>query len=156
MIPTRYRAKLPRGFSYPVGAGIISDALAAMPHVEELSIVFYNHCGISAGFRRVLAERSPFTLLEALYNPASKPGLRAANSMIERGWYDEKWELRVYPVLSDSRHLAEGLIREVALPAVAAWLKSSGRSGWAATWREIAFVFDPVAPSLSLKTEHGV
>lgn len=156
MIPTRYRAKLPRGFSYPVGAGIVGDALAAAPHVEELSIAFYNRCGNSAGLRRALAERSPYTLLEALYNPARKPGLCAANSMIEEGWYGEKWELKVYPVLSHSRHLAEGLIREVALPAVAAWLRSSSRAGWASTWRKIAFMFDPAAPSLTPRTDHGV
>ncbi len=156
MIPTSYRAKLPKGFSYPVGAGMVSDALAASPHVEELSITFRDNQGFSSKFRRLLTERSPYTLMTARYKPACKPGLSAAGFMIERGWYDEKWELIVYAVLSEFRHLAEGLIRDVALPSVKAWLMSSGRAGWDAIWREIAFVFDPIASSLSARTSQGV
>ena len=40
MIPTQYKAKLPRHLSYPIGAESLSEALAGAPHVESLSVTF--------------------------------------------------------------------------------------------------------------------
>ena len=46
LIPTRYRAKLPKQLSYPVGAEIISTALSGAAHPEALSMCFYAHEGV--------------------------------------------------------------------------------------------------------------
>ena len=40
LIRTRLKEKLPKGFSYPVGAEMISTALEGIPHFQELSIRF--------------------------------------------------------------------------------------------------------------------
>ena len=62
--------------------------------------------------------------------PASRPGYSGATSMVERGWYEAKWELRVIPVPRPQRAIAGALLRTQGLPAVVEWLRSSGRAGW--------------------------
>lgn len=41
IIPTRYKRKIPRALSYPVGAKIISQALAGVPQFAELRVEFH-------------------------------------------------------------------------------------------------------------------
>lgn len=42
-IPTRYKAKIPRTLSYPIGAKAISDALLGVPQFNELNVEFFYH-----------------------------------------------------------------------------------------------------------------
>ncbi|WP_165071412.1 hypothetical protein [Paludisphaera rhizosphaerae] len=157
MIPTTYRAKLPRGLSFPIGAEAVSQALVGTPRFEALSLTFWDQAVWPASkFRRLLEERSPYKVMTAEFHPARKPGVSAAEYMIQSGWYDEKWELFAYPVLAEFRHPANRLLRETGLPAVASWLKSSDRAGWTATWRRIELIFNPVDESLTPQTSHGV
>lgn len=157
MIPTRLRAKLPRHLSYPVGAGVISDALAGAPHVDALSATFWDRAAEPASeFRRLLLKRLPYTVMAAEYRPARKPGISASDQMVKDGWYDEKWELTVYPVLAEFRPLANRLLRAEGLPAIVAWLRSSGRPGWIATWQRIELAFNPTDGSIASKASSGV
>lgn len=156
MIPTRYKARLPRHLSYPLGAEAISEALAGAPHVEALSLTFSNEpVWPAAEFRRLLGGRLPYNVMAAEYRPARKPGLSASSAMVQRGWYDETWELKVYPVLAELRHLANRLLHEEGLPAVVTWLQSSGRAGWAATSQRIELAFDSAGEALACRERHG-
>ncbi|WP_435020298.1 hypothetical protein TA3x_001751 [Tundrisphaera sp. TA3] len=107
-------------------------------------------------FRRLLAECLPYRVMAAVYQPARKPGLSGADFMVQRGWYGEKWELEVYPVLSEFRPLANRLLREEGLPSIAAWLKASDRPGWARTYQSMELWFDPDGQSLISKVRSGV
>jgi hypothetical protein len=157
MIPTRLKAKLPRHLSYPIGAGAISEALAGAPHVEAFTVMFWDAAVWPASeFRRRLSERLPYVVMGASYSPASGPGLVGSDRMVQDGWYEEKWELRVNPVLPEFRHPANRLLREEGLPAIVRWLKSSGRAGWTATWHRIDLVFDPAEGSLASQECSGV
>jgi hypothetical protein len=157
MIPTRYRDKLPREQSYPVGAGAISEAQADAPHVEALSVAFQDQAVWHASeFRRILSERQPYRILEASFRPASKPGISASKHMIELGWYDEVWEIQVYPVLAEFRHRANRLLIEQGLPGIARWLRSSDRSGWVERSHRVELIFIPVEESLVVREHHGV
>ena len=40
LIPTTFKEKLPRTLAYPVGAQILTDALAETPQLEELTLWF--------------------------------------------------------------------------------------------------------------------
>lgn len=150
MIPTRVKSKLPRGLSYPIGAEAISEALAGSPHVEAMSLWFSAHPGWRGSeFRRVLAAREPYRILEVRFQPACGPGLWGSNAGIEKGWYDETWEIVVYPVLSEFRHLAHRLLQAQGLPAVARWLKATERPGSDPRPRWIELRFDPAGESLA-------
>ncbi len=149
MIPTRYKAKLAPNPSYPVGAEALSEALAGVPHVESLSVSFSNRA-VEPGsvFRRLLAARLPFRILSDEFRPGRGPGLTGSNDMLERAWYDERWELTVYAVLSELRHVANRLLREQGLPAVARWLRASTRVGQDPRPRRIELLFDPANGTL--------
>ncbi len=156
MIPTRLKAKLPGHLSYPVGAAAISGMLAGVPHVEALSITFWDEAvWPGSEFRRLLAGRLPYTVMTAAYRPASRPGLSGSGDMVRTGWFAEKWELSVYPVLAEFRPLANRLLRAEGLPAIVAWLRSSNRAGWVARWQRIDFSFRPTDELLSRRESSG-
>ena len=161
MIPTRSRSKLPKALSYPIGAEAISEALADAPHADEMSLSFYDHPEYTLPkghpyWYRTIRSGLPYLILTVEYQAACKPGLSANNSMIERGWYQEHWNLTVCPVLRELRQVAGRLIREQGLPAVVEWLRSSSRIGWDARRHQIRLVFNPADGTLSIAREDGV
>src|SRR4051812_37364768 len=126
MIPTRYKSRLGKTLAYPVGAEAISLALAGALHSEALELRFYARPVEPASrFQRVLAERLPYTIVAAESRPARKPGLSSAGSMIEAGYYDQRWKLTIYPVLREFRHVANQLLLEQGFPALSRWLRAA-------------------------------
>ncbi len=144
MIPTRFRSKLPQNLSYPIGAEAVSAGLVGAPHLGALELAFYGRpFGPASRFQRVLAERLPYTIVSAGYLPARKPGLSAAGFMIESGWYNEHWELTVYPVLRVTRHAANRLLIEQGLPTLAGWLRGAESTARGITIQRVELVFNP-------------
>ena len=127
------------------------------PHVESLSVTFSGEA-VWPGeeFRRLLIERIPYRILAAEFQPARGPGLTGSNVMLDRGWYNEGWKVTVYPVLCEYRHLANLLLQEQGLPALARWLGSSGNAGWGAKSQCVALVFGPSDGSLAVRESSGV
>src|SRR6266702_4688258 len=102
MIPTRHKAKLPRHLSYPIGAEALADGLVSAPHAEELSLSFWGKpVWPESRFQQALAQQQPYKVLVAEYCPSHKPGYGGPQALVERGWYDEKWQLTVYPVVRE-------------------------------------------------------
>lgn len=156
MIPTSYKVKLPRHLSYPVGAEAVSEALAGAPYFESLTLGFSDRAiWPGAEFRRLLRERLPYKLMRAAYRSSNKAGFITSNAMARQGWNDVSWELTVYPVLSELRHLANGLLLEQGLPAVAGWLKSSHRAGWMSRSQQILLEFNPADGTLAILQSSG-
>lgn len=151
MIPTRSRWKIPQSLSYPVGAKLISTALADAAHLESLAVSFYDHAFYPASrFRRILKERLPYRIFVAEYDPARKPGLSAGDFMIERGWYDEHWRLTVFPVLREFRHTANQLLRDQGLPAVCSWLGKAEGLARGIVPQQLELVFNPADGTLEV------
>jgi hypothetical protein len=103
-----------------------------------------------------LGKQQPDTVLVAEYKPSNKPGYGGTNFLVESGWYDEKWRLTVYPVPRAVRHLANLLIRELGLPLLVQWLRSSGRAGWLTRNQRIELQFNPAEETLSAEENSGV
>ena len=157
MIPTQYKAKLPRQLSYPIGAQALSMALVGAPHAESFSVFFHERPVEPASrFRQVLAQKSPYLLLMAKYRTEKNPGYAGAQFMIDRGWYGEKWELTVYSVLRELRHQANCLLRDPGLPLVVQWLRSSEQAGWLSRDQRIELLFHPAEETLSIQESSGV
>jgi hypothetical protein len=157
MIPTRYKARLPRHLSYPIGAEALTEGLADAPHAESFSVYFGgNPVWPDSRFQQALAQHQPYKVLVAEYRPSRKAGYGGAQFLVESGWYDAQWQLTVYPVVRELRHLANRLIRERGLPLVAEWLRSSKRAGWLTRDQRIDLVFNPVEELLSVQEISGV
>jgi hypothetical protein len=157
MIPTRSKSKLPKALSYPLGAEAISRVLAGAPHADELSLSFHDQAVWPATeFNRLVREGLPYCILSAGYVPPRKLSRSAPNTLAESGWYQGHFSVTVYPVLRALRHPAGQLLRELGLPAVVEWLRSSGRPGWDTRQHRLNLVFGPADGTLLAAREDGV
>ncbi len=156
MIPTQYKAKLPKHLSYPIGAEAISEALEAAPHADSMSIWFSSLAIWAApGYKRLIVEKLPYKIMMAEFQPARRRGM-GPKSWIEKGWYDAKWKINVHPVLREFRQLAHNLLVEQGLPAVAEWLHSSRQAGWDSRRQRLTFIFNTAEASLSKESWTGM
>lgn len=106
LIPTSRKERLHPGYSYPVGAEAVSHRLASAPQYENIGLSFVCFPTLFASeFRQALEDHLPLPIARAAYQNLS-PGYTGATSMIESGFYGERWELDVYSVPSRSRKQA--------------------------------------------------
>lgn len=111
LIPTVCRQKLSRELSYPLGAELLSEALAGMPQYTDLCIEFYGQWnGTPAQVRRLAREGQPLAVLKASYIDFT------------RLTGEERWKLQVYPVPREYKSRAKQALLEHALPQVRNWL----------------------------------
>lgn len=85
LIPTARKEKLPRGFSYPLGAERISELLDGVPQVESMALSFsWRDAFRNSHWRRRVIDRGVVTLLDVSFSR-----------------YFGGWNVRVYSVPSE-------------------------------------------------------
>src|SRR5262245_19559134 len=105
-IPTASRDELPKSLSYPIGAREVSEILPAMDDVS-FELRFRNRSvSRNAEWRALLASKGEIEILH-----------------VERPLHAERWVIGVYAVPSEERASARALLRSVAFPQVAVWLR---------------------------------
>jgi hypothetical protein len=157
VIPTRFKSKLPKTLSWPVGAEAISVGLGDAPHVPECELWFSDSPVWRASeFQRTLREARPYAVLVVEYRPVVRMGYEASNERAASGDYDARWFVRVNPVPRSSRAMVGRLLREQGLPAAAEWLRTVGRPGWEERSHRLELVFAPADGTLSKKSNDGV
>ena len=103
LIPTGYKRRLSQGFSYPVGAELLSEHLAGLPQFADLRVCFSESPTWQASkFQRTLADGVPYEVVTASADPSAS--------------------IYVYPVQSHLRHPARQALVSHGLPALRAWL----------------------------------
>lgn len=157
MIPTASKHKLPGHLSYPIGAQALTEGLAGAPHLDSLTVSFWDQPVWPASrFQKILADKQPYVIMAAAHDPVRKPGYGGSNSFVESGWYDEKWKLTVYPVLRELRHMANELLREKGLGLITQWLRCSTQAVWLLHYHRIELIFHPLEESITTTEENGV
>lgn len=115
MIPTRYKSKLSYLMSYPIGTGKLSQALADVPQINDLSVAFFDSCQHPSKLE------NPCRILSIGYF-YRQVSLTTRNKSIEQGEYGAKWEITVHPVpricVSDVRSQLD----EEGLNEICQWL----------------------------------
>jgi len=130
MIPTKYKSKLPQTLSYPVGAEVVSASLKGVPQEPALTIGFYDKPVIFASdFAKLRETNSPYPIFNASYRHI-QPGLTASKQFISEGWYEETWELSVYPVPRKLKSVARQALITEGLPQVRNWLSADRSPTW--------------------------
>ena len=131
MIPTRSRRRISRDLAFPLGAKQISDALEGVPQYTSLTIWFSCHYNLktAARIREILDSGEPLGVLEARYRHVP-PGRSASRDLIEMGWYDETWELSVYPVPRERKSATRSLLLTMGLPKIRTWLETPRPETW--------------------------
>ena len=148
MIPTQSKARLSKRLSYPLGAEAVSAALAGVPQYGLLRLTFHDRAGSAMQFQQVLNTGRPYVVMQAAFSRWAIHR-NASDWMIERGWYDKKWQITLYPVLREYRHAARAALLEHALPAVRRWLSQPAASGWENGHRRLEFTLDPAAATVT-------
>jgi len=133
MIPTEYKIKIPKTFSYPVTAKMISEALQGIPQTEWLKIVFSN-------WKRARESRSsevPYEVLTAQYSGPSK-----YLAISDTGPIQGSWRIYVQPVPRPLKHLVQTRLIAEALPRLKAWFISNAHGLDREGGHRLTFSFD--------------
>ena len=115
MIPTRYKSKLSHLMSYPIGAGILSNSLAEVPQINDLSVAFFASC------QHPNKLENPCKILHIGYS-YRRVNLTSSNEFIDQGYYVEKWNIMVYPVPRTHVNFVKNKIIKEGLEKIRQWL----------------------------------
>jgi hypothetical protein len=113
-IPVLGKSPHPIGFSYPLGAGAMSEALAGLPMFDRFSLRYSN--------RTPIFTMSPplkgFPLLRITYTnyPVYEP---RGSTHFQGG---ERWAIEILPTPFDHREFIQKVILEKAVPLLREWL----------------------------------
>jgi hypothetical protein len=130
MIPTSRKPKLPTSLSYPVGAELVSEALADVPQASKLHISF----GLFRPLLRKDGHMKPYPVLRANHSgPVMPPSLR--------------WGLRVWSVPSEAKHDIKESLVAGGLARVRRWLEV--RAGLSQTRQSLTVMYDKAQKHLT-------
>jgi hypothetical protein len=143
VIPTEFKAKLPKHLSYPIGAQALSEALADSPNAHSISLFFGTSQWPASGPRRALAGKLSHRILDAEFWPANYRGTK------------ENWFVNVWAVPCELRYSANRLLREQGLSHLIKWLRASRRPDWRSRHQTLALTFLPADASISADERSG-
>lgn len=133
LIPTRYKVRLSREFSYPIGAEALSEQLAGVPHFSEFQICFSDVVSAwKSKFQQMLAEGADYEIVRA------------------RFW--SPFEISVYPVQRALKHAAQEALVWHGLPRLRDWMVRQG-SRTTMTCAACDIVFSPPTQTVRIQ-EH--
>jgi len=115
VIPTFSKTRISQSLSYPIGAELITQALAAVPQLSALRLRFFNS-RFDHAFRR-----GHYEFLRVEYLNDARPVHEWPLYLWSRP-QQSKWEVLVQPVPRRVRHAVRLFIVDSAFPQVAEWL----------------------------------
>ena len=140
MIVTAFKSKIPQTHSYAVGAELLSESLSSVPQYESLKLNFY---GLWAATRK--KESQPLLTVNHINIPENQYSSKA---LVNQGFYDDTWEIVVYPVLRTQKAKVRGLLLTEGLPKVREWLSTKRNSTWLEGRRTLSIFLDVGSDSL--------
>jgi hypothetical protein len=105
LIPTLYKTRLSREFSYPVGAELLSEQLEGVPNFAEFHICFSDVVSAwKSKFQQILATGADYEVIRArLWTP---------------------FEIFIYPVRRPLKHAVQEALLSTGLPKMREWILS--------------------------------
>lgn len=133
LIPTRFKSKIAHTHSYPIGAEVISRALAGVPEFDRFELTFWDY--------KFQPLATSYEVLKIAY--LKRGSLHSASrEMLERRDFDSKWSIMIKPVSRGQRHAIQTHLLERRLPFARQWLienatkRHEGRALLAYSWSE--------------------
>jgi hypothetical protein len=140
IIPTRYRkSKVPKTHTYPLGAKMISEALAGVPQFDGLTVRFYY-------YKPMARFNKPSTRYQVLQVSYSGPGTSPWKRITENNLPKRKVRVDAVPCLL--RHTIQSELIATALPAVRHWLMTNPHSNDREGSHALIFEYDELAEEL--------
>jgi hypothetical protein len=137
LLETRYKAKLPSGWSYPVGAALVSEHLQGATHFEDLDLSFH----WSRDIARV-ADEDGVAVCRVGFSRAER-GRAHDHLLFKMGYYDPKWRITVYAVPSVLKKAVRDALLESGFAAVTQWLGRKRPPTWHYGRKACSVVFVP-------------
>ncbi|MBE9207724.1 hypothetical protein IQ244_14595 [Nostoc sp. LEGE 06077] len=149
MIPTTYKKKLSRLMSYPISAGILSEALSDTPQFDHLSVAFYD------SYQEPRKIKNPALILSIDY-VYFLVSLSTSNKSIDYGRNKPDWSITVFPVPRTCVSLVKSQLIETGLEKMKQWLHqyqdSTGKVGRC----RLQFFYDLETDSLSFSEDESL
>ena len=118
-IPTLGKSQLPRGFSYPLGASAVGDALASVPQYDKFTLSFSSQSPILHPPLRIPG----YPVIRFTYSNYPEYTPRPASATVRpRRQGGERWHFDVLPVLFERREIIQPLLISTGLPLLRDWL----------------------------------
>jgi hypothetical protein len=140
VIATRYKEKLPRHLSYPLGLEALATELRDVPQAEQLSVDFVAQASSATSAEHKRRSGEPYPVLTARFDHP-RLGYSESNEMRERGLYNPSWSVVVYAVSRRQRAVARSLLREQGIPRVKRWLQTPRTATWLQGRKKITVYF---------------
>lgn len=116
IIPTRYRHKHSKLLSYPVGAELLSRAFVGVPQLKSFN------CDFTAKDPHLDKARDDWRVMMVGYQRSARC-FSYPEYFETKGFYDPRWDIKIYAVLSDHRAAIKKALVEIGLPTmVRPWL----------------------------------
>jgi hypothetical protein len=153
LIPTRIKFKLPHTMSYPIGAESISEAFFGIPQYEKLIISFTTtNFAFGADFHEARKQNNPYKVFEvSMVRPLKH--LTSGKQFVEEGFYDENWEVHVYPVPKEFRSNANVLLLTTVLPKAKLWLQEPRTETWKTGRKHFHALLKEIDNEISIKQD---
>jgi len=116
-IPVLGKSPHPIGFSYPLGASAMSEALAGLPMFDRFTLRYSNRTPLFT----MQPPSKGFPMLRITYTnyPVYEP--RDSSHRFQGG---KRWHIEVLPTPFEHREFIQGVILEKAIPLLREWLTS--------------------------------
>ena len=141
IIQTSYKTKLPKEFSYPSGAEMLSRALEGVEQYDELEVGFYDFIGFRSDFQKTLKEAEPLKVLLASYRFHEKT-ISSSQLHIDRGWYDPAWKISIFAVPREYKSRIQNELLANGFNIVRDWLTTKRNDLWYRDCHQIALYYD--------------
>ena len=148
MLATRFKHRLRRGLSYPLGLADLERAIGAISQASELQVSFSRSplpTSVTA-FQSQVDRDLPHLVLEARFVRWDK-GPSLSDSTWTREYMRGHWSISVYPVASIRRAQARKVLL-AALPLIQEWFSRSRPESWYHGQKSYEIEFDPAEGTL--------
>jgi hypothetical protein len=148
MILTKFKDKLPKGFSYPIGAEKISLGLARTPQIASFELCFQHKDEFwASSYNEKLRQKKPLKIVEITYrNP--NVGISSSQYMIDAGYYSPSWKINIYAVPKEYSVDVKEQLNSIAIPNLEKWLNQVGLTESRETMVK-GYIYDPCSKKLT-------
>lgn len=151
MILTKFKEKLPKGFSYPIGAEKISLGLARTPQIKMFELCFWHKDEFwASSFNERVKQKKPLKVIEISYRNPSV-GISSSQHMIEAGYYSPSWKINVFSVPKEYLADVKEQLNYVAIPEFEKWLTRVGLTDSRDSMLK-CYIYDPHSKKLTERT----
>ncbi len=124
IITTYHKEKIPKGFSYPIGAKKISESIQSSIAADDSEISFWVKDEFwSSSFNERIKNEEPIKIIDIRYH-APRIHHSSSNNMIISGHYDPKWKIEVHSVPVKHVSSVKKMLLKALQDEAVDWLKN--------------------------------